>query len=179
MGTARPCNVPSQTMAVLSRCVTPCGWVQRELSCREFSWWRQLTVVTGPAGGCSGGWDVAGEGVRALTGLSSGGLSPDLRVSATDRAELSWPLPPEGSVCFWGLPTFEGSFRVCKGSVPTPASLLGALGPVSSHCLSSGSRFCAASPSPSHTAPGSAPLGVFGVGRGTRGHFSPSFGILA
>ena len=82
---------------------------------------------------------MAREGVRALTGLSSGGFSPDLRVSATDRAELSWPLPPEGSVCFWGLPTFEGSFRVCKGSVPTPASLLGALGPVSSRCLSSGS----------------------------------------
>ena len=146
MGTARPCNVPSQTMAVLSRCVPPHGWVQRELSCREFSWWRQLTVVTGPGGGCSGGWDVAGEGVRALTGLSSGGLSPHLRVSATDRAELSWPLPPEGSVCFWSLPTFEGSFRVYKGSVPTPDSLLGAPGPVSSRCLSSGS-LCSASAS--------------------------------
>ena len=89
---------------------------------------------------------MAGEGVRALTGLSSGGLSPDLRVSATDRAELSWPLPPEESVCFWGLPTFEGSFRVCKGSGPTPASLLGALGPVSSRCLSSGSLCSGSAP---------------------------------
>lgn len=139
MGTARPCNVPSQTMALLSRCAPRHGREQRELSCREFSWRRPLTVVTGPGGGCSGGWDAAGEGVRALTGLLSGALSPDLRVSATDRAELTCPLPPEGSVCFWGLSTFEGSFRVCKGSVPTPASLLWALGLVSSRRLSSGS----------------------------------------
>lgn len=136
--------------------------------------------VTGRVEGVQEGGTRPGKGCERSQDRRSGALSPDLRVSATDRAELTRPLPPAGGMspqnfrfvelCFWGPSASEGSFKVCKGSVPDSASLLRALGPVCGSCLPSGRRASPASALPP------APPGVFGVGRETRGVSPPPSG---
>lgn len=182
MGIARPCNVPSLVQVRAQR-----GWVQRELSCRGFSWRRRLTVLAGRAEGVQEGGTRPGKGCGRSQARRSGALSPDLRVSATDTAELSRPSrrQEEGarktstlgnSVSGVRLP--ERSLGVCQGSVPDPASRRPALGPpaaaASPRLAPRSPRLRAAGTAPPRAAPGSAPASS--GGEGDQGALHPFLG---
>lgn len=186
MGIARPCNVPSLVQVRAQR-----GWVQRELSCRGFSWRRRLTVLAGRAEGVQEGGTRPGKGCGRSQARRSGALSPDLRVSATDTAELSRPSrrQEEGarktstlgnSVSGVRLP--ERSLGVCQGSVPDPASRRPALGPpaaaASPRLAPRSPRLRAAGTAPPRAALSApAPPRRLRVGRETRARFTPSWGV--
>ena len=111
-----------------SRCA-PSADGYRELSCRGFSWRRRLTVPAGRAEGVQEGGTRPGKGCGRSQARRSGALSPDLRVSATDTAELTRPpagrRKAPGKRPLWGT-LFLGSvyLRAASGSVralcPTP-----------------------------------------------------------
>lgn len=86
MGIAGPCNVPSLVQVRAQH-----GWVQRELSCRGFSWRRQLTVLRA-------GWRVfrrvgRGRG-RGASGHRTVGRAPSpLTSESLQQIGLSSPAP--------------------------------------------------------------------------------------